>query len=128
MAPDARRFLLDPVVLGLFALQIVSYAALLSVFSVHGEVAPVVRALRVLPAPILVALSIPALPAVALSVALAEGLRLATGISAFDLGTALLTPGDALVLLTAYLLAVAVVAARRTLLGAQNERTKAADR
>lgn len=115
MDPDVRRLLFDPPVLGLFALQIVSYAAFLSVFSVHGEVTPVAGALRVIPAPVLVALSIPAIPAVALSIALAEGLRLATGVSAFDLGTVLLTPGDALVFLMAYLLAVGAVAARHVL-------------
>ncbi|MFC7140293.1 hypothetical protein ACFQMA_10685 [Halosimplex aquaticum] len=119
MPADARRFVLAPAVLALFALQIVSYAALLAVFSVHGEVAPVAAALRLLPVPVLVALSIPAIPAVVLSVALAEILRLATGVSPFDLGAVLLTPGDALVVLTAYLLAAGAVAARRTLFGPQ---------
>lgn len=128
MTPDVRQIFLHRTVLLVFAVQVVSYAALLSVFSVHGEVTAVIRALRVLPAPVLVALSIPALPAVALSVALAEGIQFVTGISPFELGTVLLTPGDALVFLTAYLLAVGAVAGRRTLLGAQTERTKAAGR
>lgn len=108
MDSPAADTLASPVVVGAFALQIASYVALLAVFSVHGESTPVVEAVRALPTPLLAVLSLPAVPALALSLGLALALDATFGVSPFDLGTVFLTPGDALVYVAAYAVAVLV--------------------
>lgn len=99
--------LLNRYVLLAFVLQVASYAALLGFFE-HGDVTPLVAAVRQLPAPVLAVLAPWAVPAVAVTIAVGVALEYALGAQVTQLGAVLLTRGDLLFLVVAYLLSVGV--------------------
>lgn len=108
----APSTLLNRYVVLAFVVQVASYAALLAIFE-HGDVTPLVGAVRRLPAPVLAVLAPWALPAVAVTVAVGTGLD-ALALGATRLGPVLLTSGDPLFLVVAYLLSVGGARLART--------------
>lgn len=103
-----RSLLLNRRVAVAFVVQVVGYAALLAVYP-HSEPSAVVEALQRLPAILLVPFALPALAALALTLAVGAVLSL-FGLSPESLPALLLARGD--VLFFACALAVAVAAAR----------------
>ncbi|QLD88479.1 hypothetical protein HWV07_05300 [Natronomonas salina] len=88
-----------------FVLQVVGYAALLAVYP-HSEPSAVAEALQVLPTPLLVVVALPALPALALTLAVGAVLS-AVGAAPESVPALLLARGDVLFFVCAYVVAVA---------------------
>lgn len=88
-----------------FVLQVVGYAALLAVYP-HSEPSAVVEALQWLPTPLLLVVALPALPALALTLAVGAVLSL-VGVAPESVPAVLLARGDVLFFACAYVVAVA---------------------
>lgn len=102
-----RDALVNPRLTVALVLQVVGYAALLAVYP-HSEPSAVVESLRWLPAAILAPFALPAIPALALTLAVGAVLSL-VGLSPGSIPALLLARGDVLFFACAYLVAVASV-------------------
>ena len=92
-------------------LQVVGYAALLAVYP-HSEPSAVVEALQGLPTVLLLLLALPAVPALALTLAAGAVLSL-VGLPPGSIPALLLARGDALFFACAYVVAIASARASR---------------
>lgn len=86
-------------------LQVVGYAALLAVYP-HSEPAAVVEALQGIPAVLLLLFALPAIPALALTLAVGAVLSL-VGLAPESVPALLLARGDVLFFACAYVVAIA---------------------
>lgn len=100
-----RSLLLNRRVPVALVLEIVGYAALLAVYP-HSEPSAIVEALQSVPTVVLVAVALPALPAVALTLAVGAVLG-ALGLPPTSIPAILLARGDVLFFACASLVAVA---------------------
>jgi len=106
MSPT-RSSLLNGRVVAVLVLQVVGYVALLALFA-DGDPSTAVETLAGVPAFVLIALAIPAIPAALLAVAVGAVLA-AVGLSPESLPAVALARGDVLVFVCAYLVGVAAV-------------------
>lgn len=104
MSPDRSRLVNRRLTVA-FVLQVVGYAALLAVYP-HSEPSAVVEALQGLPTPLLVVAALPALAALALTLAVGAVLS-AVGVAPESVPALLLARGDVLFFACAYVVAVA---------------------
>jgi hypothetical protein len=88
-----------------FVVQIVGYAALLTIFP-HSQVTPLIIELRALPTVVLSVLAAFAIPAVLLGLGLGAALSVALGVRPESFPAVLLADGDVFVLICAAVLAV----------------------
>lgn len=102
---DRRPQFFDRRVLVALVLQVVGYAALLAVYP-HSEPSAIVEAVRIVPSPVLVAIALPALPAVALAV-LVGAVLVQFGLPPASIPALLLARGDVLFFASAYVVGVA---------------------